>query len=216
MEKAKTRMLPFDLTAIPAHSLRRIGERFRLGETKHDDNGKQWMRGAGDLKYQRERANHALWHLIQYSSGLTSNALDPDDHLAAVAWFCVTQMELERQEIERELDEGPVGSITPPPSSVKELAGSNNGLRVNYDLVRTSETDLEAIPTTPSNFALTWTDIPFHALKQASQAFIREQFSPGRKFYYSEKEGVEDIVMRDEGMQTPNYPRISGIPGDEK
>lgn len=63
------------------------GEEFALGVR---DNG------VGDKAYQEERLEHAMLHLLKWKEGDRSEA-----HLAKVAWFCVTQLELERLEEEK-------------------------------------------------------------------------------------------------------------------
>ena len=87
-EAAQTEILKSDISQIPYVPLVRIGLIFVEGEGKYGRNN--WRKGVGDIPYQRERLNHALHHLLKYSDGDTT-----EDHLAKVAWYCVTQMELE-------------------------------------------------------------------------------------------------------------------------
>lgn len=89
-DKAKSDKLGLGLVLIPFHSIYRIGAIFVEGLRYERDN---WCKGVGDKDYQEERLEHALNHLFLYKEGDTS-----EDHLAKVAWFCVTQMELLRQE----------------------------------------------------------------------------------------------------------------------
>ena len=81
--------LPFD--QIPYHSLEEIAKIFAEGQIKYGRDN--WKKGTNDPDYQLERLNHAIRHLLLYSSGDRT-----EQHLAKVAWFCVTQMELVRQE----------------------------------------------------------------------------------------------------------------------
>lgn len=97
--KAKTDVLEFDLTQIPTESLVRIGAIFKEGELKYGLNN--WRNGAFDRQFQRERANHALHHLMLSIDSLFNNTLSREDDLAKVAWYCVTQMELVRMELEQ-------------------------------------------------------------------------------------------------------------------
>lgn len=73
---------------IPWYSIQRIGKIFVEGLRYGRDN---WKKGVHDAEYQEERWEHAMVHLIKYKEGDTT-----EDHLAKVAWFCVTQMELMR------------------------------------------------------------------------------------------------------------------------
>lgn len=94
---AKTDQEPFSLTQIPCHALERLGTVFLEGATKYGTDN--WKNGIGHSAYQEERANHALKHLLRYVHWLrTGERLETEDSLAKVAWFCVTQMELERLE----------------------------------------------------------------------------------------------------------------------
>lgn len=97
-QSAKTDVEAFSLTQIPCKSLERLGAVFREGEAKYGRGN--WRRGVGDTAYQLERANHALKHLLWYVHWLeTGEQLgngEDETNLAKVAWFCVTQMELER------------------------------------------------------------------------------------------------------------------------
>jgi len=91
-EKAKTDKSNTGLVLIPFYSILRIGRIFVEGLRYGRDN---WKKGVGDQEFQEERLEHALLHLIKWKEGDRT-----EDHLAKVAWFCVTQMELERLEIE--------------------------------------------------------------------------------------------------------------------
>lgn len=89
-EKAKTDKVSTGLTLIPFHSLFALGKIFVEDLRYGKDN---WKKGVGDKEYQEERLEHALTHLSLWKEGDRSEA-----HLAKVAWFCFTQLELERLE----------------------------------------------------------------------------------------------------------------------
>lgn len=89
-EKAATDKVGTGLVMIPWYSILRIGAIFVEGLRYGRDN---WKRGVHDKEYQEERLEHAMLHLIKWKEGDRS-----EDHLAKVAWFCVTQMELGRLE----------------------------------------------------------------------------------------------------------------------
>jgi len=90
--KAKSDKLGLGIILIPMYSIYRIGKIFIEGLRYGRDN---WKKGVFDKEYQEERLEHAFNHLILYKEGDTS-----EDHLAKVAWFCITQMELMRLEKE--------------------------------------------------------------------------------------------------------------------
>lgn len=91
--KAKSDKVGTGLVMIPFYSILRIGAIFIEGLRYGRDN---WKKGVNDKEFQEERLEHALLHLIKYKEGDTT-----EDHLAKVAWFCVTQMELLRLEKEQ-------------------------------------------------------------------------------------------------------------------
>lgn len=100
---ARTDKEPYDLTQIPFEAEKRIGAVFVEGESKYGRDN--WKKGTGNKQYQIERANHALKHLKIYIHQLTTGEEigefkngEPEDDLAKVAWFCCTQMEIERLE----------------------------------------------------------------------------------------------------------------------
>lgn len=88
--KAKSDKVNTGLTLIPLYSLLDLGKIFIEGIRYGKDN---WKKGVGDKEYQEERLEHALLHLIKWKEGDRS-----EEHLAKVAWFCFTQLELERLE----------------------------------------------------------------------------------------------------------------------
>lgn len=89
-EKAKTDKVSTGMALIPWHSILAIGKIFVEGLRYGKNN---WKKGVGDKNYQEERLEHALTHFALWKEGDRSEA-----HLAKVAWFCVTQLELERLE----------------------------------------------------------------------------------------------------------------------
>lgn len=89
--KAKSETIGSELRQIPYEGLEAIGRIFSEGAQKYGvDN---WKKGIGDAEYQGERLNHAIRHLL-----LWANQDRAEDHLAKVAWFCVTQIWLAAQE----------------------------------------------------------------------------------------------------------------------
>ncbi len=91
--KAKSDVVGVGLMLIPWYSILSIGKIFIEGLRYGRDN---WKKGVGDKTYQEERLEHAMLHLIKYKERDRT-----EDHLAKVAWFCVTQIELERLEKEQ-------------------------------------------------------------------------------------------------------------------
>jgi hypothetical protein len=89
-KKAKSDKVGTGLTMLPFYSILRIGAIFVEGLHYGRDN---WKKGVNDKEYQEERLEHAMLHLIKWKEGDRT-----EDHLAKVAWFCVTQLELERLE----------------------------------------------------------------------------------------------------------------------
>lgn len=97
----------FDISQIPYEGMKRLGAIFREGEEKYGYGYLDFAVGKRD--YQLERANCALKHLLIYVDWLeTGEYLGErkggviEDDLAKVAWFCVTQMEIERVEKRRQ------------------------------------------------------------------------------------------------------------------
>lgn len=95
-EKAATDKVGTGLVLIPFYSLLALGKIFIEGLRYGRDN---WKKGVHDKIYQEERLEHAILHLIKWKEGDRSEA-----HLAKIAWFCFTQLELERLEDIRSLD----------------------------------------------------------------------------------------------------------------
>lgn len=87
---AKSDVVGTGLVLIPWYSILAVGKIFIEGLRYGRDN---WKNGVGDKGYQEERLEHAMLHLLKWKEGDRSEA-----HLAKVAWFCVTQLELERLE----------------------------------------------------------------------------------------------------------------------
>ena len=84
---AKSDIVGTGLVMIPWYSILAIGRVFIEGLRYGRDN---WKNGVGDKAYQEERLEHAMLHLLKWK--------ETEAHLAKVAWFCVTQLELERLE----------------------------------------------------------------------------------------------------------------------
>lgn len=99
-ERAATDKVNTGLALIPWYSILELGKIFVEGLRYGRDN---WKKGVHDKEYQEERLEHAMLHLVKWKEGDRS-----EQHLAKVAWFCVTQLELERMERE------PVKQIEPP------------------------------------------------------------------------------------------------------
>lgn len=89
-EKAATDKVGTGLVLIPFYSLLALGKIFIEGLRYGRDN---WKKGVHDKIYQEERLEHAILHLIKWKEGDRSEA-----HLSKVAWFCFTQLEIERLE----------------------------------------------------------------------------------------------------------------------
>ena len=68
---------------IPFEGLEAIGEIFAEGEKKYGRDN--WKQDPGNEPYNRERTRHAIRHLMLWANGDRS-----ENHLAKVAWFCVT------------------------------------------------------------------------------------------------------------------------------
>jgi hypothetical protein len=78
---------------IPYEGIEAIGEIFLEGESKYGiDN---WKKAVGDEYYRRIRTRHAIRHLMLWANGDRS-----ENHLAKVAWFCVTQIWISKRENE--------------------------------------------------------------------------------------------------------------------
>lgn len=88
--KAKSDKVGTGLVLIPWYSILAIGKIFIEGLRYGKDN---WKKGVNDKDYQEERLEHAMLHLLKWKEGDRT-----EEHLAKVAWFCVTQLELERLE----------------------------------------------------------------------------------------------------------------------
>lgn len=85
--KAKTEKLGTSLSQIPYHSLERVGRIFDEGANKYGKDN--WKKGVDDKEYIEERTNHAIRHLMLWANGDRN-----EDHLAKVAWFALTTMQI--------------------------------------------------------------------------------------------------------------------------
>lgn len=90
-DKAKSDPTNNGIEQIPLSGLIAIGSIFEEGRLKYGKDN--WKNGVNDKGYQTSRLVHAITHLMLYANGDRS-----ENHLAKVAWFCVTQLELERLE----------------------------------------------------------------------------------------------------------------------
>lgn len=89
-DKAKSEKLAPGVEQVPFEGIEAIGEIFSEGAIKYGvDN---WKKGVGDPEYQTERCRHAIRHLMLWANGDRS-----EQHLAKVAWFCVTQIWTDKQ-----------------------------------------------------------------------------------------------------------------------
>jgi len=115
--KAKSDKVNTGLSLIPFHSLFALGKIFVEGLRYGKDN---WKKGVGDKEYQEERLEHALTHLALWKEGDRSEA-----HLAKVAWFCFTQLELERietiQSLNTKIDAQAAWDATSPKAPITRL-----------------------------------------------------------------------------------------------
>ena len=125
--KAATDKVGTGLVLIPLYSLLALGKIFIEGLRYGRDN---WKKGIHDKEYQEERLEHALLHLIKYKEG---DASEP--HLAKVAWFCFTQLELERIESQPVLPQENTCSIQEPTGWDKITYIYNTPTHPDYYLV---------------------------------------------------------------------------------
>ena len=79
---------------VPRVLLDAVERRFALGAKKYGDN--QWRAGLHDPEFLRERANHALTHLLNYIYGTDNGEDSPEDNLAAVGWAVAVLLEAAR------------------------------------------------------------------------------------------------------------------------
>lgn len=89
--KAETEQLGTALNQIPYEGLEAVGRIFSEGAKKYSRDN--WKKGVGDKGYQEERCSHAIRHLMLWANGDRS-----ENHLAKVAWFCLTQIWTQTQE----------------------------------------------------------------------------------------------------------------------
>jgi len=91
LPKAKTDKICGGVDEIPFEGIEQIGSIFVEGQSKYGRDN--WKGGVHDIEYQRERTRHAIRHLQLWANGDRS-----ENHLAKVAWFCVTQIWIEVQQ----------------------------------------------------------------------------------------------------------------------
>jgi hypothetical protein len=86
--ESKTEQLGLALDQIPFEGLEEIGKIFVEGSIKY---GRDNWKSNPTKEYQVERLNHAIRHLMLWANGDRS-----ESHLAKVAWFCITQIWIEK------------------------------------------------------------------------------------------------------------------------
>ena len=81
---------------IPPESIRRLSRIFLEGLENYPGNAinaRNMEPAVGNEKWQVERFNHAVDHLLKWGQGDTT-----EDHLAKVMWFCSVMIETRRLE----------------------------------------------------------------------------------------------------------------------
>lgn len=89
--KSSEEMLRFD--KIPVGALRAEALRFTQGGMKYDPSEGKYLGGVqnwqtGDAEFYRDRANHALNHLLTWIEDYQQGRAHAEDHLSAVRWAC--------------------------------------------------------------------------------------------------------------------------------
>lgn len=102
---AKTGIIPIDLTQIPYPFLHALGQVIASGTPRYGY--LNWLSGANDPSFRRERQKHAArhWalamHLLTFGpnslrgladAGLITHEEAEEDHLAKVVWYCMTEI----------------------------------------------------------------------------------------------------------------------------
>lgn len=82
-KQPKTETISPGIDQIPFKGIEAIGRIFAEGEQKYGRDN--WKSTPDDAEYDAERCRHALRHLYLYANGDRS-----EDHIAKVAWYCVT------------------------------------------------------------------------------------------------------------------------------
>lgn len=85
MDGPKTEKVSPGIDQIPFEGIEEIGKCFAEGEKKYGRDN--WKNQNNAEVYDQERSRHALRHLYLWINGDRS-----ENHLAKVAWFCVTQI----------------------------------------------------------------------------------------------------------------------------
>lgn len=78
---------------VPRALLEAVATRFEAGARKYGEN--QWRKGLRDPQFLRERANHALQHLLNYIHGTDNGEDTAVDNLGAVGWAVAVLLEAE-------------------------------------------------------------------------------------------------------------------------
>lgn len=86
-------VLPYDL--VPPVLFEEVARRFALGLKKYGRDN--WRKGLADPDYLRDRANHAMQHLLNYMHNLNNGEDFAIENLAAVGWAVAVLLEAERR-----------------------------------------------------------------------------------------------------------------------
>lgn len=82
-EVPKSEILAPGVDQVPFEGIEAIGAIFAEGEIKYGRGN--WKKQPDNDEYNRERCRHAIRHLMLWANGDRS-----ENHIAKVAWFCVT------------------------------------------------------------------------------------------------------------------------------
>lgn len=88
---------------VPPVLVEAVAKRFEAGAAKYGEN--KWRLGLGDRDFLRDRANHAMAHLLNYIHGLDNGEDTSADNLGAVGWAVAVLLEAERVKPNKRLDE---------------------------------------------------------------------------------------------------------------
>lgn len=89
--KAKSEKLGLGIAQIPMIAHLREGTVFKEGEVKYGKDN--WKQGVNNPEWQEERWEHALFHLLKFWAGDTT-----EDHLAKVRWYTGVIMRIKEME----------------------------------------------------------------------------------------------------------------------
>ena len=83
VDTPKSEVLSPGVDQVPFEGIEAIGAIFAEGEIKYGRGN--WKKQPDNDEYNRERCRHAIRHLMLWANGDRS-----ENHIAKVAWFCVT------------------------------------------------------------------------------------------------------------------------------